>query len=182
MNLFKRIPSYILTWIVVLVAVTTLMIIASPKLRSSAQQQQETKRVTVVPKVISKVKDLEVIGTTIKRQDEPSAVVAIDIRNNSDKPIIAIAIESGDEKDAAGVSTDGFKGGEEPPSIVLPAHGTITMEIAVSNLLPGKPLKIAGVMYADETEDGDELTRRTLRKHKEHAKAKGSVKKGEPPQ
>jgi hypothetical protein len=181
MKSFKRLPSYIFIWVIVLVAIATLMIVASPRLRN-AEKKQETKQVTVVPKIISKVKNLEVISTAIKRQGEPSAVVVIEIRNNSDKPIIAIAIESGDEKDAAGVSTDGFKSGDEPPSIILPPHGTITMEMPLSNLLPGKPLKIAGVMYADETEDGDELTRKTIRGHKESAKAKGSAKKGEPPQ
>jgi hypothetical protein len=181
MKSLKRLPNFILTWVVALVAIITSMIVASPELRSSGKQQ-EAKRVAVVPKVISKVKDLEVISTSLKRQDEPSAVVAIEIRNNSDKPIIAIAIESGDEKDASGVSTDGFKGGDEPPSVILPAHGTITMEMAVGSLLPGKPLKIAGVMYADGTEDGDALTRKTLRGHKERARAKGSAKKGEPQQ
>jgi hypothetical protein len=176
MKSLKRLPSYILIWVITLMAIATLIIVASPRVRNA--EKQEAKQITEVPKVISKVKDLEVISTAIERQGEPGAVVAIEIRNNSDKPIIAIAIESGDEKDAAGVSTDGFKSGDEPPAVILQPHGTITMKIALSNLLPGKPLKISGVMYADGTEDGEELTRKTLRGHRDKAKAKGPTKKG----
>lgn len=172
----KRLPGYIFIGIIALVLTTTLMIVAVPKPRVASKQQQ-TKQLAEPPKVISKVKDLEVISTTIKRQDEPDAVVAIEIRNNSDKPIIAIAVESGDEKDASGISTDGFRGEDQPPSVILPPHGTIVMEMTVGNLLPGKPLKIAGVMYLDGTEDGDELTRKTLREHKEKAKIKSPEKK-----
>ncbi len=181
MKSLKRLPGHILIWVIALVVIATLMIVASPR-RRDAEKQQEANQVAAVPKVISRVKDLEVISTAIKRQSEPSAAVAIVIRNNSDKPIIAIAIESGDEKDAAGISTDGFKNGDEPPSVILPPHGTITMEMALGSLLPGKPLKVAGVMYADETEDGEELTRKTLRGHRDKAKAKGPTKKGGPAQ
>jgi hypothetical protein len=173
----ESVSRYILISVSAVVAIISLLVVVNPKPRNS-RKQEETKPLTVMPKVISKVKDLEVINTTLKRQGEPSAVVAIEIRNNSDKPIIAIAIESGDEQDASGVSLDGFKGGDEPPSIILPPHGTITMEMEVSNLLPDKPLKVGGVMYADETEDGDELTRKTIRGHKNKAQASSPVKKG----
>lgn len=179
MKSLKGIQNYIIAWAIVVVAIAAIMITASPKLQNSGKQEAKN-RVTEVPKIISKVKDLEVISTTIKRQGEPSAVVAIEIRNNSEKPIIAIAIESGNDKDASGVSTDGFKEGDEPPSVILPPHGSIIMEMAVDNLMPGKPLKIAGVMYADGSDEGDELTRKTLRGHREQAKTKGSARKGEP--
>lgn len=175
MKLLKKLPNYILIWLIALVAISTLMIIVSPRLRNSGKQQQ-TKLAPVVPEVISKVRDLEVISTIIKREGTPSSVVAIEIRNNSDKPIIAIAIESGDAKDSSGISTEGFKSGDEPASVVLQPQGTIIMEMPVSNLLPGKPLKIAGVMYADGTEDGDEITRKTIRGHRDKAKAQGPAK------
>lgn len=181
MKLLKKLPNYILIWLVTLVAISTLMIIVSPRLRNSGKLQQ-TKPAPVIPKIISKVKNVEVLSTAIKGEGTASAVVAIEIRNNSDKPIIAIAIESGDGKDASGVSTEGFKGGDEPPSVVLQPQGTIIMEMPVSNLLPGKPLKIAGVMYADGTEDGDEITIKTIRGHRDKAKAEGPAKKGGLPQ
>ena len=177
----KRLPNYIFIVVIASVSFTTLMIIATPKL-SVSEKLQQTKQLAEIPKVISQVKDLEVISTTIKRQGESDAVVAIEIRNNSDKPIIAIAIESGDKKDASGVSADGFRGEDQTPSIILPPHGTIVMEMPVSNLLPGKPLKVAGVMYLDGTEDGDELTRKTLREHKDKAKTNSPVKEWRLPQ
>ena len=181
MNSPKELSSHTLIVAIALVSIATLMIVANPKLRNS-KTQQEKKTVTVVPKVISRVKNLEIISTSLKAEGEPGAALAIEIRNNSDRPIIAITIESGDEKDASGVSTDGFKGGDEPPNVILPPHGTITMEIEVSNLLPGKPLKVAGVMYLDGTDDGEEVAKKTLRGHKQKAKDNIPASKGGQPQ
>lgn len=162
----KKVAKCILISLITLVAIASLLTVATPNPRNSEKQQEESKQTVVTPKVISKIKDLEVINTTIKRQGELSAAIAIEIRNNSEKPIIAIAIESGDEKDASGTSTDGFKGEGETPSIILAPHGTITMEIATSNLLTGKPLKVAAVIYADNTVDGEEPAIKTLRGQK----------------
>jgi hypothetical protein len=177
MQSLNRVSKYILVSVIALVAVTSLLAIASPPLRNSGKQG-ETKQIEVMPKVISRVKALEVVNTYVIRQGEPGAAVVIEIRNNSEKPVIAIAVESGDEKDASGISTDGYKGEGETPTVILPPQGTIKMEMLINNLLPGKPLKIAGVMYLDGTEDGDEITRKTLREHKAKAKAKGSANKG----
>lgn len=162
MNSPKKLSSHILIVAIALVSMATLMIVANPNLRNS-KIQQDKKPVTVVPKVISKVKDLEVISTSLKAEGEPGAALVIEIRNNSDRPIIAITIESGDEKDASGVSTDGFKGGDEPPTVILAPHSTIKMEMGVDNLLPNKPLKVAGVMYLDGSDDGEEVAKKTLR-------------------
>jgi hypothetical protein len=176
----KRLPNHILIWVIALVAIATLMIIASPKLRKPGEQQEKN-QVVDVPKVISKIKHLEVISTTVKREGEPGAVVAIEILNNSEKPIIAIAIESGDEKDASGINKNGFRDGQ-PPLVVIEPYGTITMEMAISNLLPGKPLKIAGVIYADDSEAGEEAALGTMHRQRAHKKDKASTDNGGTPQ
>jgi hypothetical protein len=183
MKSLQKLPKYIVVWMIALVAVTTLMIVASPRLRNGFRRQ-ETK--PEVPKVISKVKDLEVISQTIDYADETSPVVVIEIRNNSDLPVIAISVESGDEKDASAISTVGLQTGDEPAHVVLAPHGIITMRMPVGSILPGKPFKIAAVIYADETEDGEKIARESLRRQreqdKERYKAKGSPKEGEPQQ
>lgn len=175
----KNLPNYILVWIIALVAIATLMIVVSPKLRN-AGKEQENKPTPEVPKIISKVKDLEVVSMTLDNKDETHPMLVIEIRNNSVKPIVAISVESGDEKDSSGIGTDGFKDGDEPASIILQPSGTITMRMSVGALLPGRPLKVSAVMYADGTDDGEERAKETLRGWKERAKAKGTEKKGEP--
>ena len=61
------------------------------------------------PKVISKAKSLEVLTTTIIGDTEQTATIVVEVRNNSDKAVIAIAIESGDEKDASGMGLEDLK-------------------------------------------------------------------------
>lgn len=128
-----------------------------------------------VPKVVSKVKNLEVVSVERESQSDPR--LAIVIRNNSDQGVVSVAVESGDDKDASGISTDGFKEGDESPSMVIEPHGTITMHMLLMNLLPGKPLKVSGAMYADGSVDGEKPAIELIREHKERAK-KGLSKKG----
>ena len=140
---------------------------------TATRRQQEVK----LPKIISKVKSLEVVSATVQGESR-SEVVAIEIRNNSDKPIIAISVESGDDKNASGTGAYGFKDGDEPPAVVIAPHETITIDMPLSDVLPGQPIKVAGVMYADGTEDGEKGALGTLRRQKEHHKAKKLRKEG----
>ncbi|HVF56402.1 MAG TPA: hypothetical protein VM934_09645 [Pyrinomonadaceae bacterium] len=121
-----------------------------------------------LPEIISKVKTLKVVSATIKGENGSSPTVVIEIRNNSDKPIIAVAIESGNDRDASGVTLNGFKSEDEPPLIVLKPYSTITMRLPLSSVMPGHPIKVGGVMYADGSEDGDEDTLETMRRQREH--------------
>lgn len=155
--------------VAILTIMLVLVLVVLPSKRSS-KEQPETKRVTQIPQIVTKVKNLEAETAIIKRKDEPTATVAVEIRNKSDKPVIAVAIESGNEIDSSGVNRNGFHEGDEPPSVVLQPHGTITLEMPLSNLRPDEPIKISGVMYADGTEEGDEATLGTMRRQKEHYK------------
>jgi len=163
----RQLPNLILGIGVVCFATVTILAFARSVVVAGRSQ---TTHVTEIPKVISKVKSLEVIGVTIRNQGDQDAVAVIEIRNNSDKAITAISIEAGDDKDAAGVSVTGFKGGDEPPIIVLQPHGTIKMRMPLSNVPPNSQIKVGAVMYADETEEGDEATLGTLHRQKEHEK------------
>ena len=138
------------------------------------QRQQQIRP----PKVISKAKSLEVLTTTIIGDTEQTATIVVEVRNNSDKAVIAIAIESGDEKDASGINISGFGAADEPPSTIIAPHGTRRFEFPLSELLSNKPLKIGGVIYADETEEGDTITLGTMHRQREHDKAKGCERKG----
>ena len=61
----NKLSNPILIWIIALLSIASIIIIASPKLRS-AGKQQDSKKLIEIPKVISKVKDMEVVGVTIE--------------------------------------------------------------------------------------------------------------------
>lgn len=134
-----------------------------------------------LPKIVSKVKSLEVVSVTLEGQDESTPTVGIEIRNNSERPVIAVALEQGDGRDAYGMNTNGYRG-DEPPVVVIEPHGTIKVEVPLSNLKSDAPLRVAGVVYADDTEEGDEETLGTMRRQQAHEKAKRKAKKGGLPQ
>jgi hypothetical protein len=127
-----------------------------------------------LPKVISKARDIEVISVT-PRGD--GTVLSVVVRNNSDKAVVSIAIESGDAKDASGINISGFRGNDEAPTTVIEPRGLRTFDMPFDNLLPGKPLKVGGVMYADGTEGGEEVTLKSMRAHRDSDKAQTHEKK-----
>lgn len=170
MKRFRRnLPNLILGIGVVCFATVSIMALAHSGVNLRWRQQGAKSNIKL-PRITSKVKSLEVIGAAIEGAAEPNALVAIEIKNNSDKPIIALAVESGDGDEASGVSLNGFKGENESPAIVLKPHGTVKVRMPLSNLSPGSSIKIGGVIYADNTEAGDESTLGTLRRQKEHEK------------
>lgn len=125
---------------------------------------------TQTPKVISKVKNLEVLNVTVKGEGEPNPALAVVIRNNSDQTVVAVSLESGDDKDSSGICANGFHGGDEPPFPIIEPHGTKTLELLISNLLPGKPIKVSGAIYADGSEAGEETTLEYMRELRGRAK------------
>jgi hypothetical protein len=171
MNLHSRKSKFILILSTVVLAATSVIVVTAMRYRAKDRQQE------TLPVIISRVRNLEVVSTTIKKYDESGATVALEIRNKSNKAVIAVSVESGNAKDAYGINTNGFRG-DEPPLVVIEPHGTITVELPLANLLPGAPLKIAGVFYADGTEEGDEASLGTMRRQRDHEKAKKSEKKG----
>jgi hypothetical protein len=159
----KHLPSLMLSVGLTCLALTIGASLMQRSTKAGLKQRE-------VPKIISKVSTLEVVSANINNQEKENATVVIEVRNNSDKPIIAIVVESGDDKDASGVSVVGFKSGDEPPSVVLKPYATLKIRMPLSNVKPGAPVKISGVMYLDGTEKGEEEAIGTLRRQKEHEK------------
>jgi hypothetical protein len=52
------------------------------------------------------------------------------------------------------------------------------IDIPIGELLPNKPIKVGGVIYADGTEDGEANTLKTMHGHKKHDESQSLVKKG----
>ncbi|HVF44066.1 MAG TPA: hypothetical protein VM936_13675 [Pyrinomonadaceae bacterium] len=132
---------------------------------AGARRKQEP---VSLPQVISKVKTLEVKGVSLLRAGEPTAQVAVEIYNNSDKPIISLSMETGPKGNGSGVSKDRFNASGSP-EVILQPYGTITMKMPMSNVRPGEPIRVAAVMYADGTTEGDPSSKKTIEGFKQKA-------------
>lgn len=119
-----------------------------------------------LPKVVSKVKHLEVTNVTIENPGQsPGEALAVEIFNNSDRPVLALSIESGDDKDNSGIATTGFS--LDPPGVIIQPYGRITMRMHTQNLLPGKPLKVSAAIFADGGVEGEPHAKDSLKRYKE---------------
>lgn len=130
-----------------------------------------------IPKVISKVKKLEVIRVSVRREGEPTAALAVEIRNKSDKAVIAFSLESGDEADASGIDFNGDTG-DEPPTAVIEPYGVRIVELPLSDIHEGKPVRVSGAIFTDGGEDGDAATLSSMREHRRRDKADTLKRKG----
>lgn len=173
-TLFQRYKYAAALYAVVVLSASVIIVTATTK--PTGRQDGAA----ALPRVVSKIKQIEVLSAYLKQGDD-SAAVAIQIRNNSDKAVIAITIESGNKKDSSGITRSRSLGDKEPGAVIEP-YGTIIMELPLSYVLPGHPVRVAGVLYADGTEAGDDFTLEAMRRLRGREKAKADAKKQEPPQ
>jgi hypothetical protein len=156
-NLKKNLTLSLLS-VLFVVALCIVSVVAVKRQQDSAE----------MPKVTSKVKGIEVLSVTVKGEGEPNAVLVVVIRNNSDQAVVAVTLVSGNRQDASGITVNGFHPGDEPPFPVIEPHGTKTIELPVSNLLPGSSIRVSGAVYADSTEEGEETTLEIIRGQRKH--------------
>src|SRR5687767_8697477 len=154
--------------VVIVIALTTVVFFD----RVAHGQQKAPEVPSEVPSVISQVKALEVIRWDLVDAGARHATVLVKIKNNSGKPIIAVTLESGNDKDASGVTLSGIHEGDKTPSVVVKTDETFEVRFALSNVVKGCPIRVAGVFYADGTEDGDEKTLESMRRQREYLKNK----------
>lgn len=136
--------------------------------------QQSKSRVNTMPRVLSKIKNLQVISATVINPDTPAAGVAIEIRNNSELAVMAVDLVSGE-----GAITKNGLSDEDHPIVVIPPHGTTIVEMTFGEMTPGAPLVVSAVTYADGTEEGEEEPLRIMHKIREHDKAKMKTEREE---
>jgi hypothetical protein len=51
---------------------------------------------------------------------------------------------------------------EDNPIVVIPPHGTTTIEMGFGAMTPGAPLVVSAVTYDDGTDEGDEKSTRAM--------------------
>lgn len=136
----------------------------------------KAERVTTLPAVFSRVKNLQVAGATLLNQGTPNAAVAIDIINNSDQPVISLEITTGDDNDWSSLGIDGLEDPDKP-QVAIPPHSLKTFKWYLGEVLEGYPIVITGASFADGTEDGDARTLYTMHKDRERNRAQKAAKK-----
>ena len=109
----------------ILITASVVAVAVFSKMRQEPKQQRrvtalKAERVTTLPAVISKVKDLQVAGATLLNQGTPQAAVAIDIVNNSDQPVISLEIMAGDDNDWSSLGIDGLEDPDKPQVAIPP--------------------------------------------------------------
>lgn len=129
-----------------------------------AQHRQEV--LTTIPPVFSKVKTLEVISIKTIYENTLAAGVSIEVRNNSDKAVMAVDLVSGE-----GAVTKNGLSDEENPIVVIEPYGTTDLYMNFGAMTPGAPLVVSAVTYADGTEEGDETSLRLMHKLRDHDRA-----------
>ena len=110
-----------------------------------------------VPPVYSIVNTVTVVSVKVIDADTSVPSVSVEVRNNSDKAIMAIDLVAGEGAVTKNGLTD-----EDNPIVVIPPHGTTTIEMTFSAMTPGAPLVVSAVTYEDGTDEGDEKSIRAM--------------------
>jgi hypothetical protein len=129
----------------------------------SKKPQAQQRLVTTIPPTYSIVKTIDVIGTKLVNEGQPGAGVSVEVRNNSDKAVMAIDLVCGEGSITKNGLTD-----EEHPIVVIPPYGTTTIEMSFGEMSPDSPLVISAVTYEDRTEEGAEKSLRRMHQVREH--------------
>jgi len=126
-------------------------------------RQTQRPLVTTVPLTYSKVKSIQIVAAKVINEGTPAASVAVEVRNDSEKAVMAIDLVCGEGAVTKNGLTD-----EENPIVVIPPFGSTTIEMSFSEMTPEAPLVVSAVTYGDGREEGDERSLRAMHKAREH--------------
>jgi hypothetical protein len=144
----------------------------SAKNQEPKKQWPKEPRVTSMPVVFSKVKNLEVINAWIEDPGTPAVSAAVEIRNNSDKAVMAVDLVCGE----GGITKNGLTD-EEHPVVVIKPHDTTTVKMTFGAMTFGAPLVVSAATYADGTEEGDEASLKSMHRVRAHDRAELKAEK-----
>ena len=113
--------------------------------------QRHAKGQQGTPQITSSVPNIVITSQGARQDSELPPAVVGEIQNNTGKAIIAIALEAGDETDSAGNLYQDFNSSE--PLIAI--GGSFAVEMTLANVPPNSSVRICGVMYADNTTEGE---------------------------
>lgn len=157
------------------VAALVVNVVVFSAKRPEPKQQHPKDWLTSIPRVISKVKDLEIINARIVRAGTDAPGVAFEIRNNSNRAVMAVDITCGE----AGISKDRLED-EEKPIVIIEPYGRLAAEMN-DELSPGFPIVLSGAIYEDGKEEGTESSLKAIHRGRAHERARRKAEKeGQP--
>ena len=169
----KRRFYFLLAAAMAVTALVVSVVVMSAK-RQEPKQQHPKDWLVSTPPVSSKVKDLEIINATIvSTGDEPG--VAFEIRNNSDRGVMAVRITCGE----GGISKDGLED-EDNPVVIIEPHSTLKA-VMYDELTRDAPIVISSATFADGSEEGSESSVKLMQRLRARDRAKHKAQKeGQP--
>jgi hypothetical protein len=141
--------------------------------RAKIQKPPLPKVTDILPPVVSKVDDITVVSAKIENQGKENADVVIEIRNETKKAVTAVTLTFGE----VSIGKDGgiFS---DIPAIMIEPKGTLTIRFPLSNLEKDVPVYVAGVIYADNSEKGEDVVLEVMHQQRSSEKSKRDAKKG----
>jgi len=140
--------------------------------RAKVQKPSLPKVTDTLPPVVSRVANITVLNAKIENQGKEEAGVAIELRNETKKAVTAITLTFGE----VSITQDGGQLSDVPTTIIEP-QGTLTIRFALSNLEKDVPVYVAAVIYADNSETGQEVVLELIHQRRDTEKLKRDAKK-----
>jgi hypothetical protein len=164
-----------------ILAICCVVSVAVLSARRQSQSKQPKDWLTSIPKVDSKVKDLEIINARIVRPGTEAPGVAFEILNNSSRAVMAIEVSCGQRS----IAKDGLED-DENPTVIIEPYGSLTAEMS-GELEAAKPIVITAAVFDDKKEEGVKASlelmhkvrarqKEILRARKTQAKTQGTSK------
>jgi hypothetical protein len=167
--------SFFLPAAVIVVTALLISVVVFSAVREEPKQEQPKDWLSSIPPVMSKVKDLEIINVRLIRAGSDTPGVAFEIRNNSDRAVMAVNITCGE----AGISKDGLED-EDNPTVIIEPHGTLKA-VMYDELTRDAPLVISSATFADGTEEGSESSVKLMQRLRARDRAKHKAQReGQP--
>lgn len=137
-------------------------------------QSTVSRRFKEMPKIVSRVKSLQVARTEIVSSSTDDRL-RLTLRNDSEKTIVSFSICTAlDDHSRSSIT---FYGPEETDEAVAP-YGERTEEIPALVLEPGKPLIVCAATFADGTQEGVQRLLKSDKDSYEEMKKERSKRKG----
>jgi hypothetical protein len=140
--------------------------------RAKVQKPSLPKVTDTLPPVVSKVADITVLSAKIENQGKEDAGVAIELRNETKKAVTAVTLTFGE----VSITKDGGIYSDVPATMIEP-QGTLTIRFAVSNLEKDVPVYVAAVIYADNSETGQDVVLELIHQRRDTERLKRDAKK-----
>lgn len=126
----------------------------------------EAAKVTSVPQVISKIKDLEISGVRLINEGKPEAALAIDVTNKRDDAVMALDFVAG-KNQYSGLRIDGLLQ-EDSVVTIIPPHFLKTFTWSLSEIMEGQTVFLASAVFANGREEGDKRSLDGMKVHRRH--------------